>query len=141
ADREAVARLTREARTIAQLDHPNIVQLHTLYHLADGRIALVMQYVPGRNLRETIDARGPLSPGEVHTILRDVARALAHAHRFGVIHRDVKPKNIFIDTDADRAMLSDFGIARVFDVAGELTATGMTIGTPAYMAPEQIHGN
>ncbi len=138
-DAEAVSRLAREARTVAQLQHPNIVGVYAIRHLSDGSLALVMQLVPGRTLKAALEA-GPFDVTRAEHVLRDVARALAYAHKAGVVHRDVKPENIFLDEVSGRAMLSDFGVARVLDAPTELTATGTTIGTPTYMAPEQIDG-
>lgn len=127
-DSESVARLAREARTVAQLEHPNIVSLHAVKQLNNG-LALVMQLVPGMTLKAAL-ARGPLSAGEAELVLRDIARALAYAHRCGVVHRDVKPENIFLDEITGRALLSDFGVARSIEENTELTATGTAIGTP-----------
>jgi serine/threonine protein kinase/alpha-tubulin suppressor-like RCC1 family protein len=140
ADEEAVARLAREARTVAQLEHPNIVGVYSIRHLGDRSVALVMQLIPGRTLKQAVTEDGPFDATRAEQVLRDVARALAYAHRAGVVHRDVKPENIFLDATSGRAMLSDFGVARVMDAPTELTATGTTIGTPTYMAPEQIDG-
>lgn len=137
-DSESVARLAREARTVAQLEHPNIVSLHAVKPLANG-LALVMQLIPGMTLKGAL-ARGPLSTNEAELVLRDIARALAYAHRCGVVHRDVKPENIFLDEITGRALLSDFGVARSIEENTELTATGTAIGTPTYMSPEQIDG-
>lgn len=137
-DEESVARLAREARTVAQLEHPNIVSLHAIKRLKNG-LALVMQLVPGETLKGLL-SKGPLSVERADAILRDVARALAYAHRCGVIHRDVKPENIFLDSITGRALLSDFGVARSITDSTELTATGTAIGTPSYMSPEQIDG-
>ena len=140
ADEEAVARLAREARTVAQLEHPNIVGVYSIRHLSDRSVALVMQLIPGRTLKQAVTEDGPFDAARAEQVLRDIARALAYAHRAGVVHRDVKPENIFLDATSGRAMLSDFGVARVMDAPTELTATGTTIGTPTYMAPEQIDG-
>jgi alpha-tubulin suppressor-like RCC1 family protein/serine/threonine protein kinase len=140
ADEEAIARLAREARTVAQLEHPNIVGVYAIRHLSDKSVALVMQLVPGRTLKEALQQDGPFEPARAEHVLRDVARALSYAHQAGVVHRDVKPENIFLDDVSGRAMLSDFGVARVMDAPTELTATGTTIGTPTYMPPEQIDG-
>lgn len=137
---EAIARLEREARTVARLQHPNIVTVHAVKRLADGGLALVMQLVPGRTLKQVIQDGGPLPPERAEAILRDVAEALAFAHRNGVVHRDVKPENVFIDSVSGRALLSDFGIAHSSEFDSRLTMTGSAIGTPAYMAPEQIDG-
>ena len=138
ADEEAVARLAREARTVAQLEHPNIVSLHAIKRLNNG-LALVMQIVPGQTLKAAL-ARGGLQVERAEAVLKDVARALAYAHRCGVVHRDVKPENIFLDEVTGRALLSDFGVARSISENSELTATGTAIGTPTYMSPEQIDG-
>lgn len=138
ADEEAVARLAREARTVAQLEHPNIVSLHAVKKLRNG-LALVMQIVPGMTLKAAL-AQGPLSSDRTESVLRDISRALAYAHRCGVVHRDVKPENIFLDDVTGRALLSDFGVARSITENTELTATGTAIGTPTYMSPEQIDG-
>ena len=139
-DDETVARLAREARTVAQLQHPNIVTLFAVRRMRDGGLALVMQLVPGRTLREILNERGPWSFERADRVLRDVAGALAHAHNRGIVHRDVKPENIFIDETTGHALLSDFGVARSIEPDSQLTATGTAIGTPAYMSPEQIDG-
>lgn len=137
-DEESVARLAREARTVAQLEHPNIVSLHAIKRLNTG-LALVMQIVPGQTLKEAL-AGGALPADRTEAVLQDIARALAYAHRCGVVHRDVKPENIFLDEITGRALLSDFGVARSITENTELTATGTAIGTPTYMSPEQIDG-
>jgi serine/threonine protein kinase/alpha-tubulin suppressor-like RCC1 family protein len=138
-DEEASARLMREARTVGRLLHPNIVVLYGTRRLGDGSLALIMQYVPGRTLRQEIQASGGLSFDRVHSVLTDVARALAFAHRQRIVHRDVKPENIYVDDDGV-ARLADFGIARSWGAESDLTLPGMAIGTPAYMSPEQIDG-
>lgn len=140
ADDDALARLAREARTVAQLEHPNIVGLYAVKRLADHTLALVMQLVPGRTLKAELEQKGAFTPARAEKVLRDIARALAYAHRCGVVHRDVKPENIFLDEVTGRALLSDFGVARQLDQSTEVTATGTAIGTPTYMAPEQIDG-
>jgi len=137
---DAMLRLAREARTVAKLQHPNIVTVHAVRRLRTGGLALVMQLVPGRTLKQAITEHGPFAPEQAEQVLRDVASALAYAHAHGVVHRDVKPENIFLDADSGRAMLSDFGIAHSADNESRLTMTGAAIGTPAYMAPEQIDG-
>jgi alpha-tubulin suppressor-like RCC1 family protein/serine/threonine protein kinase len=139
-DDETVARLAREARTVAQLQHPNIVTLFAVRRMRDGGLALVMQLVPGRTLRDVLNDRGAWSFERADRVLRDVASALAHAHNRGIVHRDVKPENIFIDENTGHALLSDFGVARSIEPDTQLTATGTAIGTPAYMSPEQIDG-
>ena len=139
-DEEAVARFAREARFVAQLAHPNIIPVRRVVDLKRGGVALVMDHVPGRTLRDLIREVGPLPPDRAERITRDVAAALGIAHGMGIVHRDVKPENIFVD-DSDRAMLADFGLARAMDGDTQLTMAGVAIGTPAYMAPEQIDGN
>ena len=139
-DSEALARFEREARMVSELGHPNVVKLYGVRPLADASVALIMQYVPGRNLKQAIrDARG-LPFAQVERVLGDIAEALEHAHRRGIVHRDVKPENIFLDESTGQALLSDFGIARSIDSETHLTITGTAIGTPAYMSPEQIDG-
>ncbi len=138
-DDELIARLGREARMVAKLQHPQIVSVYAVKRLADG-LALIMQWVPGRTLKQTILEEGPLAPARAEALLRDIASALAYAHAHGVIHRDVKPENIFLDAVSGRALLSDFGIASSREFDSKLTMTGTAIGTPTYMAPEQIDG-
>ncbi len=136
---QAVERLEREARTVARLQHPNIVTVYAVRRLSDGGLALVMQLVPGKTLKQMILDGGPFDPERAERVIQDIAEALAFAHRAGVVHRDVKPENIFIDSLTGRALLADFGIAHSADES-RLTMTGAAIGTPAYMAPEQIDG-
>lgn len=138
-DDDPVARLAREARTAAQLQHPNIVAVYAVRRLRGGGLALVMQLVPGDTLKTRVQREGPLPPERCERVLRDVAAALAYAHARGVVHRDVKPENIFLDEDTGRAMLADFGIARSAD-ADSMTMTGTAVGTPFYMSPEQVDG-
>ena len=107
---------------------------------SDGGLALVMQLVPGRTLKQAVMDDGPFDPDRAERVLRDVAEALAFAHSKGVVHRDVKPENIFMEAGTGRALLSDFGIAHSTEFDSRLTMTGAAIGTPAYMAPEQIDG-
>jgi eukaryotic-like serine/threonine-protein kinase len=133
-------RFLREAETAAQLSHPNIVPIYTVDE-TEGLVYFVMAYVDGENLAKRIFERGVLPADEVRRILRDVADALAYAHERGVVHRDIKPDNIIIAAQTGRPMVTDFGIARaVSDGDSRLTATGMAIGTPAYMSPEQAAG-
>ena len=138
ADADALSRFEREARLMARIRHPNIVHQYELRRLNGGHVALVMQYVRGESLITVLRRRGKLRFDECAQILRDIGLALEHAHASGIIHRDVKPHNILIDADKGSALLSDFGIAKATQGDAEVTATGMAIGTPAYMAPEQI---
>jgi eukaryotic-like serine/threonine-protein kinase len=135
-------RFLREAETAAQLSHPNIVPIYTVEE-RDNLVYFVMAYIKGDNLGQRLQQHGPIPPVEVRRILREVADALAYAHHRNVIHRDIKPDNIIIDEETGRAMVTDFGIARALTDSGDsrLTATGMAIGTPAYMSPEQSAGD
>ncbi|HEX2602555.1 MAG TPA: protein kinase [Gemmatimonadaceae bacterium] len=135
-------RFLREAETAAQLNHPNIVPIYTVEE-NDNLVYFVMAYIKGDNLGVRLQHHGPMPPVEVRRILREVAEALAYAHNRNVIHRDIKPDNIIIDEETGRAMVTDFGIARALTDTGDsrLTATGMAIGTPAYMSPEQSAGD
>ncbi len=138
---EIKSRFLREAETAAQLSHPNIVPIYTVDEQA-GLVFFVMAYISGDNLAKRLHERGVLTVDETRRILREVAGALAYAHDRGVVHRDIKPDNILLDAVTGRPMVTDFGIARAMDSGGDsrLTATGMAIGTPAYMSPEQAAG-
>ncbi len=123
-----------EARVGAKLRHPNIINIFDIIQTADG-LQMVMEFVPGGTLSERIKKKGPVPPREAIDIMRQVATALSHAHKSSIIHRDVKPANIFVTGDGS-VKLGDFGIAAHSD-SHEYTQTGMIIGTPLYMPPEQ----
>ena len=131
-------RFLREISIIARLSHPNILPLLDSGSVGDS-LYYVMPYVAGESLRDRLN-RGPLSAGEAIRLAREVAEALEHAHRQGVIHRDVKPENILLSDG--RALVADFGIARAVSVAADdrLTMADLTPGTPRYMSPEQAAG-
>jgi|GEM_PF-709128 hypothetical protein len=131
----AAERFLREARMLARLSHPNVVPVHSAGE-ADGIFYYVMDYVKGETLAARLE-RGVLSRDEAVKLGTDLLAALEAAHAHGIVHRDVKPANIFLV--ADRALLGDFGIARPLDES-PLTAAGDRIGTPSYMAPEQLEG-
>lgn len=131
-EEEALARFRTEARVAASLSHPNIVSVFDLIR-ENGHIYLVMEYVHGPTLREVVTELGPLSVHDTLLVARDVSGALAAAHAAGVIHRDVKPDNIFIARD--RAKLGDFGLARHHQSPSR-TTPNVLLGTPAYLAPE-----
>ena len=139
---EIKSRFLREAETAAQLSHPNIVPIYTVDE-QQQLVFFVMAYISGDNLAKRLHERGVLTIDETRKILREVAEALAYAHDRGVVHRDIKPDNILLDAVTGRPMVTDFGIARAMDSGGDsrLTATGMAIGTPAYMSPEQAAGD
>ena len=132
-------RFTREAQTAAQLTHAHIVPIYDVGERA-GIAYFVMAMVTGGNLAALL-AREPQQPvDEVRRILREMADALAYAHTRGVIHRDIKPDNILLDRDTGRALVTDFGIARAMEGGTRLTVTGIAVGTPTYMSPEQAEG-
>lgn len=139
ADEVIRARFLREARTAAALSHPNIVPIHRADEIG-GTVFFVMGFVDGPSLAQLIREGGPLTPRTAVSILYDVADALGYAHGAGVIHRDVKAENILIDRGSSRALVTDFGIARVAEAA-PLTATGTVLGTVYYMSPEQVAGD
>ena len=135
---EVLKRFEREAKSLAKLSHPNIVKVHD-YGEHEGSPYLVMEYMPGGTLRKIL---GKPVPWQIALrLLLPVARAVEYAHQRGIVHRDIKPANILITENGD-PMLSDFGIAKLFetDQTTHLTGTGMMIGTPEYMAPEQWDG-
>ena len=131
-------RFRREAETVAQLSHPHIVPLHFIGQ-KDDLLYLAMECIEGGSLADRLKRDGKLSASEASRILVEVAGALAYAHKRGVVHRDIKPHNILIEADTGRTLVTDFGIARTTEGAS-LTATGMVVGTPAYLSPEQVTG-
>ena len=136
-DEDFVRRFVGEARSVAQLSHPNVV---TVYDQgADGQILyLAMEYVPGRTLRDLLNSRGRLSPQEALDIMAGVLGGLAAAHDAGIAHRDVKPENVLLN-DSGAVKVADFGLARLLAGVSQ-TKSGMIIGTAAYLAPEQVAG-
>jgi serine/threonine-protein kinase len=137
-DDEFVERFKREARTVAQLSHPNIV---TVIDRGEdgGRQFIVFEYIDGENLKELLVRSGRLPVRDALELALQVARGLAFAHRHGLVHRDVKPQNVLLNGDG-RAKVTDFGIARSLDVDG-VTQTGTVLGTSNYIAPEQASGD
>lgn len=136
--RSVLERFKREAETVAQLSHPNIVPLHFIGQ-QDDLLYLAMQCVDGGSMDERLDREGKLPVEEAVRVTREVASALAHAHKRGVVHRDIKPANVLVDAESGRCLVTDFGIARTAE-GGSLTATGIMLGTPAYLSPEQVTG-
>jgi serine/threonine-protein kinase len=143
-DASALARFQLEARTVARLNHPNIVQVYAIGVTPLQRPYLAMQYIRGGSLQEKLEflARNKQRLGvrEALDLTRQVALALHHAHAAGIVHRDLKPSNILLQPD-DTPVLSDLGIAAVQQETTRLTQTGGIIGTPHYMSPEQIGGH
>jgi tRNA A-37 threonylcarbamoyl transferase component Bud32 len=136
-DEEYVERFRREARSVAQLSHPNIVTVIDRGE-DEGRQYIVFEYVEGENLKQLIERSGPLPVREALLLTLQMARALGFAHERGLIHRDVKPQNVLLNEDGQPKM-TDFGIARSVDVEG-VTVTGTVLGTSEYIAPEQARG-
>jgi serine/threonine protein kinase len=137
-DKEFVERFQREARTSAKLEHPNIIPIYRVGK--SGRVIFfVMKFLRGKPLSALLAARGALPPMEIRQVLIQVGRALAYAHRSGIVHRDIKPDNIMFD-EHGQALVTDFGIAKAA-TGSKLTGTGMAIGTPHYMSPEQARAH
>ncbi len=133
-DAEFVERFQREARTAAQLEHPNIIPIYRVGR--SGRVSyFVMKFLRGGSLAGLLEKRGRLTAPEIRRLLVDCASALAYAHQRGIVHRDMKPDNVMFD-EFGQVLLTDFGIAKAMS-GGRLTGTGMSIGTPHYMSPEQ----
>src|SRR5690606_27522028 len=132
-------RFAREVRIAARLSHPHIVPLLDSGEAA-GMLFYVMPYMEGESLRDRMVARGVLPYSEALALLRAFAEGLAHAHDAGIVHRDLKPENVLCA--GEHAYLLDFGVAKLLSSGtdGNLTRDGVTVGTPAYMAPEQRHG-
>src|SRR5262249_7297840 len=131
------ARFVEEARTLARLEHPNIVGLFNFVE-SEGRLHLVMQYVQGKTFEQIIAERGRVPWPEAVTIILGVLEALVYAHGRGVVHRDIKPSNVLVREDG-QVKVMDFGIAKITS-STRLTATGQTMGTVRYMSPEQVRG-
>jgi len=130
-------RFSREARAAAQLDHPAIVSVYD-FDASGGWHFIVMQHVPGQNLRQVLDARGALGPRRALWIGARVLEGLAHAHAHGIVHRDIKPANLLI-TPEPRIKITDFGLVRILSLTTQerISTFGELVGTPQYMAPEQ----
>jgi serine/threonine protein kinase len=131
------ARFQREARAEAKIVHPNVVSVHDIGESEDGRPFIVMDYVEGASLQTVIAEQGPMSSEQVAILGAGLARALAAAHTLGIMHRDVKPANVIIDAQGIPHLM-DFGLARELnDEDPGMTAPGVMVGTPHYIAPEQ----
>jgi serine/threonine-protein kinase len=149
-DREARRRFHREAQIVARLQHPSIVAIFDYGNLPGGGAFLVMELIRGEDLRQVLLREGRLEPQRAARILRNVCGAIEAAHREGVLHRDLKPENILLPAGDGPAKVLDFGVAKLIteerpgadgDPATVVTAAGMIVGTPAYMAPEQFRGS
>jgi len=136
-DEQFARRFQREAKAVAKLEHAHILPVHD-YGEAEGITYLVMRFVEGGTLKQRI-TQGTPSLSEVVRLMGQIGDALDYAHRLGVIHRDVKPANVLIDGQGN-TYLTDFGLARMMEASDQLTASGVGVGTPAYMSPEQGQG-
>jgi len=135
---DLVARFLQEARTAARLAHPHIVPIHAVEQIG-GLVCFVMGYIPGMTLAERVRDLGPLTVPEVARLVQEVAWALAHAHQYGVVHRDVKPENILLERGTGRVLVADFGIARL-QQRTPAPGSGRVIGTARVVSPEQAAG-
>lgn len=143
-DEVARARFEREAQAVAAIRHPNVTAVYRV-----GRVEevpyIVMEHIQGRTLADLLASGGPLGPGETARILASVAHALAAAHQRGIVHRDVRPSNVMVERETDRIVLMDFGIAALLETgstaSARLTETGVRLGDPLHMSPEQQRGD
>jgi len=146
--KDLVSRFRREARAMSHLTHPNTVKVYLYGELEDGSLYIVMEFLEGKNLNQTVRAEGPMPLERGLPILIQVCNALEEAHRAGIIHRDLKPENIFVSQSGgmkDYAKVLDFGLAKVTEREMRpgsiiLTQEGMVFGTPEFMSPEQAQG-
>src|SRR3979490_884002 len=136
-DPDTTSRFRHEAQAIAQMRHPNILNVYD-FGEHEGMPYMIVEYVPGGSLANRL-GQGPLDPGAALRYLRGVAAGLDYAHGLGIVHRDVKPANILLETD-DTPVLADFGLVKLMQGTSLRSMTGVTTGTPAYMAPEQVTG-
>jgi YVTN family beta-propeller protein len=138
-DRDFRERFLVESRLAASLEHPNVVPIHDAGE-ADGQLYLAMRYVEGTDLKRLLQEDGPLAPARAIAICAQVAEALDAAHARGLVHRDVKPSNVLLD-EHEHAYLADFGLTRRLSEQAPGFEAGLSLGTPSYVAPEQIEGN
>jgi serine/threonine-protein kinase len=137
---DLVTRFTREATTAAQIKSPHVVQILDHGVLPEGLPFIVMELLAGEDLARRLKRRGPLPLAEIAAIVLQVGKALSKAHQAGVLHRDIKPDNIFVHDDDGELFVKvlDFGVAKLLESSSTMTSTGSTVGTPFYMSPEQL---
>jgi len=145
-DPEAIARFNREAANAARINHPNVCAIYDFGETPDGLIYLAMEFIEGESLGDVLDKEGVLPPARAVSILRQTADALQAAHDLGIVHRDLKPDNIMLSKSrggADVVKVVDFGIAKAMsgEEGQQVTKTGLVVGTPEYMSPEQLSGD
>ena len=143
-DANAISRFNREASNASRIDHPNVAAIYDFGETPDGLVYLAMQYVEGKTLTQIMQAAGPMPPARAAEIIRQAAEGLDAAHDLGIVHRDLKPDNIMVTKDRDGGdcvKVVDFGIAKAAgSTTQQVTRTGIVVGTPEYMSPEQIAG-
>ncbi|MFL5606915.1 MAG: protein kinase domain-containing protein [Gemmatimonadaceae bacterium] len=144
-DADAISRFNREAANASRINHPNVAGIYDFGETPDGLIFLAMEYIEGQPLTELVESTGALPPMRAADIARQAADALTVAHEMGIVHRDLKPDNIMIAKNRDGSdcvKVVDFGIAKAADnQAQKVTRTGLVVGTPEYMSPEQLAGD
>jgi serine/threonine-protein kinase len=146
-DPDAISRFNREAANASRISHPNVCQIYDFGETPEGLIYLAMEFIEGQSLKDVIEAAGALPPHRAGHILRQAADALQAAHDLGIVHRDIKPDNIMVvpgRDGSDVVKVVDFGIARAVggdDTGQKVTKTGLVVGTPEYMSPEQLSGD
>jgi serine/threonine-protein kinase len=144
ATEDARGRLLREARACGRIVHRNVVQIYDVGETEAGDPFLVMELLNGETVGDKLDREGKIAPDVALRIIADTARGLRAAHGARVMHRDLKPSNLFLhfepDTDAVILKIVDFGVSKTLQTTSDFTATGRTMGSPAYMSPEQVKG-
>jgi CheY-like chemotaxis protein len=133
-------RFEHEARAVARIEHPSVIAIFDSGEAEEGSLYMVMEWLPGRDLGQVIEQQGPGSPKQVVSVLRQVSSALHAAHRAQLVHRDIKPDNVFVHAEGNaiRAKVLDFGVVKAMADDTRLTQTGSLVGTPLYMSPEQV---
>ncbi|MBI4502725.1 MAG: serine/threonine protein kinase, partial [Gemmatimonadetes bacterium] len=145
-DADAIARFNREATNAARINHPNVCAIYDFGETTDGLIYLAMEFIEGGSLTSIIEEEGALAPQRAARILEQTGNALQAAHDLGIVHRDLKPDNIMITRGRDGSdvvKVVDFGIAKAMsgEEGQKVTKTGLVVGTPEYMSPEQLSGD